>query len=33
MMLAFLAPNDKPELGSGGATQRHRRAGMDFTLT
>jgi hypothetical protein len=30
LMLAILAPNDQPELGSGGATQRHRRAYFGF---
>jgi hypothetical protein len=30
LVLTVLAPNDKPELGSGGATQRHRRAGLGF---
>jgi hypothetical protein len=30
LVLTVLAPNDKPELGSGGATQRHRRAGFGF---
>jgi hypothetical protein len=30
LVLTVLAPNDEPELGSGGATQRHRRAGLGF---
>jgi len=29
-MPAFLAPNDQPDAGSGGATQRHRWAGIGF---
>ena len=28
LVLAILAPNYKPHVGSGGATQRHRRAGL-----
>jgi hypothetical protein len=27
LVAAILAPNDQPDAGSGGATQRHRRAG------
>jgi hypothetical protein len=30
LMPAILAPNDQPDLGSGGATQCHRRAGLGF---
>ena len=30
LMLARLAPHDKPDLGSGSATERHRRAGFGF---
>jgi hypothetical protein len=30
LMPTILAPNDEPELGSGGATQRHRWAGLGF---
>jgi hypothetical protein len=30
LVLTVLAPNDEPELGSGGAPQRHRRAGLGF---
>jgi hypothetical protein len=33
LVLTVLAPNDEPELGSGGATQRHRRAGLGFHLS
>jgi hypothetical protein len=32
LVLTVLAPNDKPELGSGSATQRHRRAGFGLHL-
>jgi hypothetical protein len=31
--LARLAPGGQPDAGSGSAPERHRRAGMDFTLT
>jgi hypothetical protein len=33
LMLAFLAPHDQPDACSGGATQRHRRAGLGFSFT
>jgi hypothetical protein len=34
LMLAFLASDDQGDLsGSGCPAERHRRAGMDFTLT
>jgi hypothetical protein len=29
-MLARLAPHDKPDLGSGGVAERHRRSGLRF---
>jgi hypothetical protein len=32
LMLARLAPDDKADLGSGGAAERHRRAGLGFHL-
>jgi hypothetical protein len=30
LVLTVFAPHDQPELGSGGATQRHRRAWLGF---
>jgi hypothetical protein len=30
LMLARLAPHDKPDLGSGSGTERHRRTGLGF---
>jgi hypothetical protein len=30
---AFLAPDDQPRVGGGSIAERHRWAGMDFTLT
>jgi hypothetical protein len=30
LVAAILAPNDQPDAGRGGATQRHRRAGLGF---
>ena len=30
LMLARLAPYDKPDLGSGSGAERHRRAGLGF---
>ena len=32
LMLAFLAPNDQPNLGSGCVAERHRRAAVGFHL-
>jgi hypothetical protein len=29
-VLTVLPPNDEPDAGRGGATQRHRRAGLGF---
>jgi hypothetical protein len=31
-MLAFLAPNDQPDVGGGSIAECHRRAGSDFVL-
>jgi hypothetical protein len=32
LMLARLAPHDKPDLGSGSGTKRHRWAGLGFHI-
>jgi hypothetical protein len=33
LMAAILAPNDQPDAGAGGTTQRHRRAGLGLQVS